>query len=84
MGFIDVIKEKARADKKTIVLPESMDRRTWVAAEKILKRIWQIWSLSEHRRISASTARDWMCPEQPSSIRRHMRRHRNILIYSWN
>ena len=37
MGFIDVIKEKARADKKTIVLPESMDRRTWVAAEKILK-----------------------------------------------
>ena len=37
MGFIDVIKAKARADKKTIVLPESMDRRTWVAAEKILK-----------------------------------------------
>lgn len=37
MGFIDVIKAKAKADKKTIVLPESMDRRTWVAAEKILK-----------------------------------------------
>ena len=37
MGFIDVIKEKAKADKKTIVLPESMDRRTFVAAEKILK-----------------------------------------------
>ena len=40
MGFIDVIKAKARADKKTIVLPESMDRRTWVAAEKILKEDW--------------------------------------------
>ena len=26
MGFIDVIKERAKADKKTIVLPESMDR----------------------------------------------------------
>ena len=37
MGFIDVIKERAKADKKTIVLPESMDRRTFVAAEKILK-----------------------------------------------
>ena len=26
MAFIDTIKEKAKADKKTIVLPESMDR----------------------------------------------------------
>lgn len=37
MGFIDTIKARARADKKTIVLPESMDRRTWEAAETILK-----------------------------------------------
>ena len=37
MGFIDAIKERAKADKKTIVLPESMDRRTFEAAEKILK-----------------------------------------------
>jgi len=37
MAFIDVIKEKARADRKTIVLPESMDRRIFVAAETILK-----------------------------------------------
>ncbi len=37
MGFIDVIKEKARADKKTIVLPESMDKRTFAAAEQIIK-----------------------------------------------
>lgn len=37
MGFIDVIKERAKADKKTIVLPESMDRRTFEAAEQILK-----------------------------------------------
>ena len=37
MAFIDVIKEKARKDLKTIVLPEGMDRRTWegaVEAEK--------------------------------------------------
>ena len=37
MAFIDTIKERAKADKKTIVLPESMDRRTFEAAEKILK-----------------------------------------------
>lgn len=37
MGFIDSIKERAKQDKKKIVLPESMDRRTWEAVEKILK-----------------------------------------------
>ena len=35
--FIERIKERAKADKKKIVLPESMDRRTFEAAEKILK-----------------------------------------------
>ncbi len=37
MAFIDEIKKKARAVKKTIVLPESMDRRTWEAVETVLK-----------------------------------------------
>lgn len=37
MGFIDVIKAKAKANKKTIVLPESEDRRTYEAAAAILK-----------------------------------------------
>ena len=37
MGFIDRIKERAKQDKKTIVLPESMDRRTWESVEIILK-----------------------------------------------
>lgn len=36
-AFIDRIKERAKADKKTIILPESMDRRTFEAAEQILK-----------------------------------------------
>ncbi len=35
--FLEQIKERARADKKTIVLPESMDPRTFEAAEKVLK-----------------------------------------------
>lgn len=37
MNFIDTIKKRARQNKKTIVLPESMDKRTFEAAEKILK-----------------------------------------------
>ena len=37
MGFIDEIKTKAKADLKTIVLPETEDVRTYEAAEAILK-----------------------------------------------
>ena len=37
MSYIDTIKEKARADKKTIVLPETTDRRTLIAASHILE-----------------------------------------------
>ncbi|MBQ6036407.1 MAG: phosphate acetyltransferase [Lachnospiraceae bacterium] len=38
MAFIDVIKEKAKANLKTIVLPEGMDRRTWEAAVEAKKQ----------------------------------------------
>ena len=37
MAFIDVIKAKAKADKKKIVLPEGMDRRIWEAAVEIVR-----------------------------------------------
>lgn len=37
MGFIDVIKERAKQNKKTIVLPETGDIRTLEAAAAILK-----------------------------------------------
>lgn len=37
MKFIDTIKEKARMDKKTIVLPETTDKRTLIAAAHILE-----------------------------------------------
>ncbi len=36
MSYIDVIKEKARMDKKTIVLPETTDKRTLIAASNIV------------------------------------------------
>jgi len=37
MGFIDTIIDKARQDKKTIVLPETTDKRTIEAAAKVLE-----------------------------------------------
>lgn len=37
MGFIDEIKERARSNKQTIVLPETEDRRTYEAAAQVLK-----------------------------------------------
>ena len=37
MAFIDEIKARAKADKKTIVLPETEDERTYKAAETVLK-----------------------------------------------
>ncbi len=36
-AFLDNVKARARANKKTIVLPESMDRRTFEAAAVVLK-----------------------------------------------
>ena len=37
MSYIDLIKDRAKVDKKTIVLPESNDKRTLIAAAKILE-----------------------------------------------
>ncbi|WMC92645.1 phosphate acetyltransferase [Kineothrix sp. MB12-C1] len=36
MSYIDIIKEKARSNKKTIVLPETTDKRTLIAASHII------------------------------------------------
>ncbi|MDD6914811.1 MAG: phosphate acyltransferase, partial [Eubacteriales bacterium] len=35
--FLETIKERAKSDKKTIVLPESMDKRTFEAADQMVK-----------------------------------------------
>lgn len=37
MNFIETIKNRAKSNKKKIVLPESMDRRIFEAADKILR-----------------------------------------------
>ena len=38
MTFVEKIWQKAASDKKTIVLPESMDERTYKAAEAAVKK----------------------------------------------
>ena len=37
MSYIDRIKDRAKIDRKTIVLPESKDKRTLLAAAKIME-----------------------------------------------
>ena len=37
MSMMDQLRERAKKSKKTIILPESMDKRTFKAAETILK-----------------------------------------------
>ncbi|MCM1134843.1 MAG: phosphate acetyltransferase [Clostridium sp.] len=52
MSYIDVIKEKARMDKKTIVLPETTDKRTLIAAANIVKeRIADIIMIGDEEKI---------------------------------
>ena len=53
MGFIEQLKIKAKSNKKTIVLPEGMDRRTYEAAQQMLKKISQtllFWPVPKRRR----------------------------------
>lgn len=52
MSYIDVIKEKARMDKKTIVLPETTDKRTLIAASNIMnERIADIIMIGDEEKI---------------------------------
>jgi len=37
MSYIDLIKDRARIERKTIVLPESTDKRTLIAAAKVVE-----------------------------------------------
>ena len=50
MSYIDLIKDRAKVDKKTIVLPESNDKRTLIAAAKILEEKLSLIHISEPTR----------------------------------
>ena len=52
MSYIDLMKEKARGDLKTIVLPETNDKRTLIAAAHILEeRIARIIMIGNEEKI---------------------------------
>ena len=51
MSYIDMIKERARLDKKTIVLPESNDKRTLLAAARIVEGIADIIMIGDEEKI---------------------------------
>lgn len=82
MGFIDTIKERARADKKTIVLPESEDRRTYEAAAQILAEDLANLIIIGSEEAVKKAARVWMYPKQPSSILQLTKKLRHIST-SW-
>ena len=50
MGFIEQLKIKAKSNKKTIVLPEGMDRRTYEAAQQIVSQTLLFWPVTKRRR----------------------------------
>ena len=59
MGFIDVIKERAKSSIKTIVLPETEDMRTLEAADKILKEgIAKVILVGNEEAVKKSAAED--------------------------
>jgi len=62
MGFIEILKERAKANIKTIVLPETEDKRTLEAADKILKqgiaRLILIGNVDEVKKSAAESGFD--------------------------
>ncbi|MCL2564751.1 MAG: phosphate acetyltransferase [Defluviitaleaceae bacterium] len=55
MNFLESVKQRARSNKKTIVLPEAFDRRTLDAAHTVLKEdIANIILIGDERELKAS------------------------------
>lgn len=85
MAFIDKIKERAKADKKTIVLPESMDKRTYEAAEKILKEgIANLIIIGTPEEIEKKNGKGFDISVPPSLTRTMIRISRNTSTSSLN
>ena len=81
MGFIDEIKARAKADKKTIVLPETEDERTYKAAETVLKEgIADLILIGKKEDIEKNKGAQSSAASQRSLIRRQMIRQKHILL----
>ena len=84
MGFIDEIKAKAKTCKKTIVLPETEDIRTYEAAEAVLKEGTANLILVEAKKRSQRTREILTSAALRSWIRLLLRRQKDILPSWWN
>ena len=79
MGFVDLLKERAKKSIKTIVLPETEDMRTIEATDKMeLPRLSS--SVTKKKSIRKLQKADSISPEQPSLILRHLTELRHTLI----
>ena len=79
MGFIDVIKEKAKADKKTIVLPETEDKNFTRQQRQCSKKVQLILFSWEAKKKLRKTERDLISAEQRLLIQQHMKKQKHIL-----
>ena len=74
MSYIDLIKDRARIEKKTIVLPESTDKRTLIAAAKVVEeRIANIIMIGNEEKICTHVygfIRHWRTAGAISSLAR--------------
>ena len=91
MAFIDEIKAKAKADKKTVILPETPtpskarpESEHLKLLQRSLQRISQILSSSEQMRKLRRTAKVLIFPRQLSSTHTHTRRQRHTSMLSLN
>ena len=70
MSYIDKIKERAKIDKKTIVLPESKDKRTLLAAAKIVEEgIADIIMVGNEEKITDGAG--WLEVDLPGLLQGH-------------
>ena len=81
MGFVDLLKERAKKSIKTIVLPETEDMRTIEATDKILKEgVAKIILIGNEEEINKKAAEGGFdISEQPSLILRHLTKLRHTL-----
>ncbi len=72
MSFIEEIKQRAKADRKTIVLPEAMDSRVLQAAQIILSEgVCNIILLGDEQAIKAKAAQENISLEGAQLINSH-------------
>lgn len=79
MGFIDVIKEKAKADKKQLYFRRQKTRELTKQQRQCSKKVQLILFSWEAKKRLRKTERDLISAEQRLLIRQHMKKQKHIL-----